>query len=389
MMWCGVSVNIDYWNTSTWRRYFREDILPLYQASLSLFKLWGSLFEVANGKFLSDIIKDKPEAELIFVGGTSPPDKYEENSLAYVYSKLLGASVKLREYYFLRKLGKEPRTICNVVRTPIVVYLDHIFTLLERVVARACEQGLIAESELQKVRGEADRSAGEALSKPETLPELFTDFLNKAIALTIAYNEHTRFIWYLRKMAKKCIIESFPKLSEPGIFETISHILGLNEYIRPSVEDPEIADAYTIFSYDYARKYEYRYSSGIYIYYIDGVQLYSHHTIYLRGGLYGDESIPPYFTVGGCICRCNELIWGLFNRAELELIARGIPKPMADWVKLAESMVTTRPSKDVTLGRLDSYEALDILDEYLPSIFVGKYELIIDERGGLKLLSRW
>lgn len=376
-----MSVNIDYWDIGTWTKYFREDILPLYQASLSLFKLWSLLVELTHGKLLSDVIKGKPEVELIFVGGTSPPDIYEENSLAYVYYRLLGANVKLREYYFLRKLGKEPKTICNVVRTRIVTYLDHISTLLERAIAYTCKQGLIAESEFQKVREEADRSAKEVLSKPETLPELFADFLNKALALTIAYNEYTRFIWYLRKIAKKYMSEFFPKLLEPRIFEMISRILGLNEYIRPSVDDPEIADMYTIFSYDYARKY-----LG---YTIDDIEKSSSSYAYFRGDLSSQESIPPYFTVGGCICRCNELIWGLFDKDELKLIIREIPKPRNDWIKLAESMVALRPSASMSPTSLDSYEALSILDEYLPLIFVGKCELVMDEWRRLRVLQRW
>jgi hypothetical protein len=66
-------------------------------------------------------------------------------------------------------------------------------------------------------------------------------------------------------------------------------VLGLREYIVPQVEDPEIIDMYTIFSFDYATR--------------------------IDEGFFGDdllESTYEYETIGGCMCRVNELIWALF-----------------------------------------------------------------------------
>jgi hypothetical protein len=40
------------------------------------------------------------------------PDNYGDNSLALIYKKMLGASINLREYYFLKRFNREPRANC-------------------------------------------------------------------------------------------------------------------------------------------------------------------------------------------------------------------------------------------------------------------------------------
>jgi hypothetical protein len=141
-----------YWDRDSWRSYLRNDVLPLYGSTLTILGLWKELRDWAHGKLLSEVIKEVPSLEQVFVGGTSPPEKYEEDSLALAYKELLGTSIKLREYYFLKQHGKEPKTPCTVEPTPIVGYVDHISVLLERVLARACELNLLAQSDVQNIR---------------------------------------------------------------------------------------------------------------------------------------------------------------------------------------------------------------------------------------------
>ena len=380
-----MSVGIAYWDRDTWSKYFEDDVVPLYTSSLSLYTLWKTLVDISDGKFLSEVIKDRPEVEYIYVGGTSPPDKYEEDGLAYMYNRLLGTSIKLREYYFLIELKREPRTLCNVSRTDIVVYLDHISTLLGRAINRACELELILESKLHEAKSRAEEASEKVLLKPETLPELFSGFLNKAINFTVAYNECTRFIWHLRKITKKYITEFYPKLQDPEIFGMVRDILGLKEYAIPEVEDPEIADMYTIFSYDYAVKLRVTKTPS---YYVDGCDEVGE---YLRGKLEEWSNIPACYTIGGCVSRCNELIWGLFeHRGLLELVVREAPDPRRDWIKMADEMIVGKEPR--IFGRitsdLNSYEALSIIDEYLPYVFTGRRELIVSE-DGVWVFGRW
>jgi len=74
---------MEYWKKESWIGYLKNDVSPLYESCLSILNLWKMLNEF-DGKLLSDLIKDFPKIELVFVTGTSPPEKYEENGLAYI-----------------------------------------------------------------------------------------------------------------------------------------------------------------------------------------------------------------------------------------------------------------------------------------------------------------
>ena len=376
-----MTINIRYWDRGAWANYVRKDILPLYQSSSTILNLWEILREVADGKLLSSIMKDRPMLEYIFVGGTSPPDKYEEDSLAKIYNSLLGTSTSLREYYFLKAHGKEPKTLCTVSKTTIIEYIEHISVLLERVVNHVHDIGLISQTELQSVRENSKRISQEILNKPENLLERFVEFLNNALKITVTYNPYTRFIWHLRKISKKYIKEFYPEMLKLEVFKFIQELLGLREYIIPQVEDPEIAELYTIYSFDHEIEYDYTHIDGIKV-------VYAYE--YLTGRLLPTPANKyPYTTMGGCLCRVNELIWGLFENYDiaesLELIIRDkAPKPLSDWKNMVKSEIT-RTSE---LPYPDSYEALSRLDEYLPAIFTGEAELI-KMKGEKKLALLW
>jgi hypothetical protein len=323
------SVRIEYWDRRSWVSYLKNHVLPLYESTFTVLNLWVKLRELAHGRLLSDVIREVPSLELVFVGGTSPPDRYEERGLALIYKYLLGTSIKLREYYFLRQHGKEPKTPCVVDRTPIVDYVDHIHALLERVVAHTLELGLLTQDDVRRVQESSVEAVKQTLARPERVSEIFVELLNRALNMTVAYNEYTRFIWHLRKIPKKYMKELYPELLKPEVFEFIQKLLGLSEYIIPQVEDPEIVDLYTIYSFDYATR-------TIGNYRIDGFNVDVKE--YLAGKL--PPSYEPYKTVGGCICRVNELIWGLFRFCghALRLVVAGeLPNPFEEWKNIVKS----------------------------------------------------
>jgi hypothetical protein len=195
----------------------------------------------------------------------------------------------------------------------------------------------------------------------------------------VNYNEYTRFIWYLRKIPKKYMREYYPELLKPEVFKFTQELLGLREYIVPRVDDPEIADLYTIYSFDYVVE------AGEVT--IDG--MYISPQYYLTGGLPQVASTSlPYKTIGGCLCRVNKLVWGLFrhNKSELELIVKGdVPNPFEEWQKAVKNVEFRFYS---SLKYPESYEDLSMLDEILPAIFVGKAELVTSKYDH-KLLVIW
>jgi hypothetical protein len=186
-----------YWDRDSWRSYLKNDVLPLYGSTLTILGLWRELRDRAHGKLLSEVIKEVPSLEQVFVGGSSPPEKYEEDSLALAYKRLFGTSIKLREYYFLKQHGKEPKTPCTVEPTPVVSYVDHISVLLERILARACKLNLLTQSDVQNIRESSREAIEEILKEPIKILEKFADFLNKALNI----KQFTR-IYYELKLIK-------------------------------------------------------------------------------------------------------------------------------------------------------------------------------------------
>jgi hypothetical protein len=379
-----LTIEIRYWDREAWINYLKHDVLPFYSSLLIILNLWKKLKEVTHGKFLSDILKNMPSLELAFIAGTSPPDRYEEDGLALIYKSLLGASIKLCEYYFLKSFSKEPKTVCMIEKTIITDYLDHIHFLLNRLLMHVCELELITCEEVQNIQESSQRTAKEILVKPEGISEGFVNLLNKALGLTITYNEYTRFVWYLRKISKKYIKEFYPELLKPEASKFIQKLLGLREYIVPQVEDPDIIDMYTIFSFDYAVKATEPTRGGYAM--IDGIYVDTYE--YFTGQL--TSIYEPYETVGGCLCRINELIWGLFHspltRDRLRLVVSGeVPDPFKEW----QTATTSNPPPLYRLDYPDSYEDLSMLDECLPAIFIGRGELVKGESGVLYIFRRW
>jgi hypothetical protein len=377
-----VAAEVRYWDRDSWAEFFRHEVLPLYESALTIARLWSELRERAHGRLLSDVLREAPSLEMAFAGGTSPPDRYEEDSLALAYKELLGASVNLREYHFLKRLGKEPKTPCRVERTLLVNYVDHILVLLERALMRTGELGLIAQSGLQSARESSARTVKEVLERPELISERFAEFLNRALSLTVNYSEHMKFIWYMRKILKKYVHELYPETKKPEVFRFLQQLLGISEFTIPQVEAREIADLYTIFSYDYAITVSYNPEE------VDGMKIHPNYYFYR-------QELPsvyePYKTIGGCLCRINELIWGLFRNCENSLnlvVSGGLPNPFGEW----QRVVGDPP---IFVGRKiadppTSYEELSVLDDCVVAIITGKAELVKQKKlKVLNFVTRW
>jgi len=358
----------------------KEDLLPLYRSCLTLLELERSLTELCNGRMLSDVIKKKPAVEYLFVGGTSPPENYDKSGLAYYYSRLMGASIKLREYYFLKAHGKEPRTLCTITKTNVMRYIEHMGELLKRVLNQTTKLEMISPQDVNEAKDSSKKEADEILSKPENLVDKFGEALQNALKVSVATNRYTRLIWHLRKIPKKYIKEFYPAMLSKEKFQLIQEILGLRKFIVPRVEDPELADLYTIYSFDH----EIRVSSLGYIDGMSGV----HDLLYLLGYL-PSTTAYPYVTIGGCICRLNELIWGLFTycRDDLAILLKEVPSPYDIWKNFCGN---NKPAYWREYEYPKSYEVLSRLEELFPALFYGQMEIILTEDGErIKVYARW
>jgi hypothetical protein len=78
-------------------------------------------------------------------------------------------------------------------------------------------------------------------------------------------------------------------------------------------------------------------------------------------------------------------------RSDLRLIISDpVPNPFEEWMKAVENISKHLPEyKYKKLRYPKSYEDLSILDEWLPAIYIGKAELIMDKNRNLYLFDRW
>jgi len=242
---------------------------------------------------------------------------------------------------------------------------------------RAADLTLIPEQEVDGAKSESKDLAAEVLSKPELLLNKVGEALNEALKVSVPYNPYTSFIWRLRKIPKKYIKEFYPELLNKETFQFIQELLGLREYIVPMVEDQELSDSYTIFSFDHVVvEKEGR---------IDGM---SSSQDYLVGDL-PDTTSYPYVSIGGCICKLNEVIWGLFKncRDDLALIVKEVPNPFNEWGSLVGSKLTTY---SMYYPYPENFEMLSRLDEIFPAVFEGELELVLTEdKKRIKVFRRW
>jgi hypothetical protein len=377
--------SIEYWNKNAWSRYMKEDILPFYRSCLTLLELGNSLTELCHGKMLSEVIKKKPTIQDIFLHGTSPPENYDKRGLAYYYLKLMGASVKLREYYFLKGHEREPSTLCTVAKTNVMRYVEHIGELLERILNRAAELSLISMQEINEAKDNCKKKVDEILTEPKILVEKFGEALQNALKTSVA-NSYTRLIWHLRKIPKKYIKEFYPKILNEETFRFLQELLGLREYIVPRIEDPEIADLYTIFSFDHAITIEFVQTTFGKMPLIDGMS--DQPVLYLRGYL-PSTTAYPYNSIGGCICRVNE-IWGMFNncRDELALVVEEVPNLLENWKIFSGDQKPRWYWCELEYPK--NLQVLSMLDELFPALFYGQLELVLSEDGKtIHVYARW
>ena len=271
--------------------------------------------------------------------GIQPPGQQEKNSISSLVEAIFGTSIDPEEYYIYVKQNIPPSIEINIASGGIPERLEALRELLKVALNISEKLGIKLTSP------KATPTADEVLSQPNKLPELIEKFLNLCSNLSVGVNDLMTFIFGIRKLTKKYIKQVYPELADEKIFDKVAETLGLMVLFEPDIADEEKRCEYTIVGYpDYAFDLE-----------IDTHRRARRHELHvagvaepklcasLRDSEFSSrcEHCPPlstfaedyygrqgYFcvkqaqTLGGTLCKINDMIWSVLRLASEKL---GIP----------------------------------------------------------------
>ena len=399
-------------DVESWSALISEKIVPMRDKAAALLNFWEFLKSL-EGRYLSEVLKEHPKLEPLFLGGTKPPGEYKENSLALAVRENLGASVSLDAYYTLVTQGFEAKTPIEVEKTVFILFVENIRNLTADIVRLAARKGLISGSEAEAA--EAEPQAGDHIS-PDEMMERLVGFLQLCADTTVGADPLVTFAWNVRKITRKYLNEAFPETRDEENMRLLREILGLEEIFTPSVEGEQKID-YTVYGFeDYASTYQL--SEDRRSIYVDSLKFHygdlrSDLEFCGKYGKYGEFqervsrmlATPQISSIGGGLCLLNDYIQHMFAfvKKELGLVLKHVPELKDEYIRSCEKQLERLPMLSVeetvldgrvTYSRIEEYEVeghlmrtprsetrpfFAFLDEIMPAVFLGLYEIVFSE----------
>ena len=87
-------IGFDYANIEEWKKFVKDEFLPLYNLILKLIKLRQYFKGLPNDNFLN-LFRINKKIKEIFLGGLNQDEEYNPNSIANLYKEVLGISLNL------------------------------------------------------------------------------------------------------------------------------------------------------------------------------------------------------------------------------------------------------------------------------------------------------
>ena len=292
-----------YWSKEEWKKFVSDYVIPLRDSAEALVEYWNYLKEEIVGALFNEIETEKDEnLKAILLGGVKEDGGYSERSLALFYSKLFGVQLSnLQEHLISQREGVTSQVTGAVEESEFMKFVRSISEETKVILESAYQNGLTdaADSETSEI------DFVEFIKEPEKVAELIKGFYNIALRITVNYNQHTLFLWTIRKITRKYLEAAYQELSEEEKFGALKSIVGLEKYFEPEIEektenDKKVKREYTIWHL-------------------------------------------PEKSFGGLVCRLNESFWGYFEkesfRGDLEFLFAGVVDLKKDFKEKAERTI--------------------------------------------------
>ena len=238
----------EYSDKNEWKKFISDYIIPLRDSADALVEYWNYLKEEIDSVPFNEIETEKDENfKRILLGGVNENGDYSERSLAFFYSTFFGARLSnLQEYLISQKERVTSQVTGAVEESEFMKFVENIKEKTNAILKSASQNVLTdaVDSETPEVDFEA------LLEAPEKVAELIKDFYNKTLEITVNYNQHTLFLWTIRKITRKYLETAYPELQEEK-FDAFKSIVGLEKYFEPEIEettenDKKVKRNYTI-----------------------------------------------------------------------------------------------------------------------------------------------
>lgn len=294
---------MNYADRSEWAKFITDYIIPLRDSTLTLVDFRNYLKEerLTASNLTIEIEKDE-NLKTILLGGVKENGDYSERSLALFYSKFFGARLSnLQEYLLYQKEDVTSPVTVVVEENEFMKFVRSISEKTNAILDSAYQNGLIdvVDSETLEIDFDA------LIIEPEKVAELIKDFYDKTLKITANYNQHTLFLWTIRKITRRYLEAAYPELKEEEKFEALKSILGLEKYFVPGIEertenDKKVKRDYTIWHL-------------------------------------------PENSFWGLICGLNEIVWGYLERetfrGDLEFLFTSVVDLKKDFKEKAERAI--------------------------------------------------
>jgi hypothetical protein len=226
---------IDCSDKDEWKRYVRDYIIPLRDSADALVGYWNYLTGEIDNVSFNEIETEKDENfKKILLGGIREDENYSERSFAVFYSTFFGARLSnLQEYLISQKEGVTSQVTVVVEESEFMKFVENIKEKTSAILESASQNGFTdaVNSELP----EAD--FGALLEDPEKVIELVEALYNKSFKITVNYNQHTLFLWTIRKITRRYLEAAYPELQEEEKFDALKSFVGLDTYFEPEIEE--------------------------------------------------------------------------------------------------------------------------------------------------------
>ncbi len=224
---------IEYWSKEGWKALISDYIIPLRETSNKISDFWDRLNDDINEAPFNEIEEDE-NLKKILLGGVKENGEYTDRSLANFYKMFFGVSLSnLQECIVSQREGITPQVTVTVKGSEFITFVKSIRERTDAILELAYQNGLIDSTSWNAPETELK----EIMKDSKKIADLIKEFYDSGLKITLNHNQHTLFLWTIRKITRRYLDVAYPELENEDKFDVLKSIVGLEKYFEPEIEE--------------------------------------------------------------------------------------------------------------------------------------------------------
>ncbi len=212
-------IGFDYANIEEWKKFVKDEFLPLYNLILKLIKLRQYFKGLPNDNFLN-LFRINKKIKEIFLGGLNQDEEYNPNSIANLYKEVLGISLNINEWIvYSKQKGIDSLDYVKIIFTKpkFLTFIKEIKNIMEKIfkIERIIPTEIFQE-DIKKF-----------LDNPIFLFNELKTMYSLIVNISATYNYHTFFLLNIYNIPRFYIEMAYPKLKDR--FNELSKFFGIEQ----------------------------------------------------------------------------------------------------------------------------------------------------------------